>query len=210
MTNTLWLMSAIILWSFLHSVLASLKFKSFVKRKFGILIDRYYRLFYNLFAAISISPIMGMIMFFPGKQIYKITLPWMVVTLIIQIIAFIVIGLAAKQTSIMDFLGLKIMGEVEIPSQPILKTNGFYKFVRHPIYTAGLVLMWGVPVMTMNYLAFALLISSYILIGASFEERKLLIEFGDAYHNYQQRVPMLIPGLLWNKWEITASKKKVN
>jgi protein-S-isoprenylcysteine O-methyltransferase Ste14 len=33
----------------------------------------------------------------------------------------------------------------------------------------------------------------YILIGALFEERKLLREFGEAYAEYRRRTPMLIP-----------------
>lgn len=33
----------------------------------------------------------------------------------------------------------------------------------------------------------------YIIIGTKLEERKLILEFGDAYINYQVEVPMLIP-----------------
>jgi protein-S-isoprenylcysteine O-methyltransferase Ste14 len=35
----------------------------------------------------------------------------------------------------------------------------------------------------------------YILIGAYFEERKLLREFGAAYVEYKKKTAMLIPGL---------------
>jgi hypothetical protein len=37
----------------------------------------------------------------------------------------------------------------------------------------------------------------YILIGAYFEEKKLVGEFGDAYTDYKRRTPMLIPGLMF-------------
>jgi protein-S-isoprenylcysteine O-methyltransferase Ste14 len=33
----------------------------------------------------------------------------------------------------------------------------------------------------------------YVIIGALFEEKKLVLEFGDIYIKYQQEVPMLIP-----------------
>jgi protein-S-isoprenylcysteine O-methyltransferase Ste14 len=33
----------------------------------------------------------------------------------------------------------------------------------------------------------------YIIIGAYFEERKLLRDFGDAYAGYKRKTPMLIP-----------------
>jgi protein-S-isoprenylcysteine O-methyltransferase Ste14 len=39
-------------------------------------------------------------------------------------------------------------------------------------------------------------LSLYLYIGALFEERKLLREFGEAYHNYQQNTPMFLPGLI--------------
>jgi protein-S-isoprenylcysteine O-methyltransferase Ste14 len=35
----------------------------------------------------------------------------------------------------------------------------------------------------------------YILVGAYFEERKLLREFGAAYAEYKSKTPMLIPWL---------------
>jgi len=37
------------------------------------------------------------------------------------------------------------------------------------------------------------------LIGAYFEERKLLREFGEAYAIYKNTTPMLIPGLVFGK-----------
>jgi protein-S-isoprenylcysteine O-methyltransferase Ste14 len=67
--------------------------------------------------------------------------------------------------------------------------------VRHPLYTAGLVLIWLLPILTWNLLALNLGLTAYIFIGAYFEERKLLLEFGDSYAEYREHTPMLIPGL---------------
>ena len=33
----------------------------------------------------------------------------------------------------------------------------------------------------------------YVIIGTKLEEKKLVLEFGDAYIKYQREVPMLIP-----------------
>jgi protein-S-isoprenylcysteine O-methyltransferase Ste14 len=33
----------------------------------------------------------------------------------------------------------------------------------------------------------------YIIIGTKLEEKKLVLEFGEAYIKYQKEVPMLIP-----------------
>ena len=75
--------------------------------------------------------------------------------------------------------------------------KGLYRWVRHPLYTAGLVFIWLTPVMTVNLLAMNLGLTIYIVLGAMFEERKLLHEFGQAYADYQRRTPMLIPGSVW-------------
>jgi protein-S-isoprenylcysteine O-methyltransferase Ste14 len=37
------------------------------------------------------------------------------------------------------------------------------------------------------------LLTIYIIIGTILEERKLVLEFGEAYVKYQKEVPMLIP-----------------
>jgi protein-S-isoprenylcysteine O-methyltransferase Ste14 len=67
--------------------------------------------------------------------------------------------------------------------------------VRHPLYTAGLAFIWFTPLMTVNLLVLNIGLTVYIVIGAYFEERKLLREFGPAYAEYQRRTPMLVPGL---------------
>ena len=36
-----------------------------------------------------------------------------------------------------------------------------------------------------------------LIVGAIFEERKLLSEFGQAYIDYRKSTPMLVPGLGW-------------
>jgi protein-S-isoprenylcysteine O-methyltransferase Ste14 len=38
-----------------------------------------------------------------------------------------------------------------------------------------------------------LILTVYVVCGTLLEERKLVIELGDAYRQYQKRVPMLFP-----------------
>lgn len=75
-------------------------------------------------------------------------------------------------------------------------TGGLYRWVRHPLYTAGLVFIWLTPVMTVNLLVLNIGLTIYLVVGAIFEERKLVREFGAAYRDYQENVPMLIPGMI--------------
>jgi len=80
-----------------------------------------------------------------------------------------------------------------------LVTTGLYGYVRHPLYSAGLVFIWFSPEMTVNRLVLWIVFSFYLLIGAWFEERKLLRDFGSTYAEYKARTPMLIPKIVNRK-----------
>ena len=95
------------------------------------------------------------------------------------------------QTDILSFAGLRQFVEEE--KQGNLVTGGFYRHIRHPLYTFGLLILWLSPSVTVNSLIVYLSLTVYILVGAFFEERKLLREFGQAYADYKASTPMLIP-----------------
>lgn len=60
--------------------------------------------------------------------------------------------------------------------------------------------------MTVNRLALLVVFMLYILIGAWFEERKLLKDFGPVYTEYKARVPMLIPKIIKRNSKIENQK----
>ncbi len=64
--------------------------------------------------------------------------------------------------------------------------------VRHPMYLALILYLWCQTFRIMDLVVNALL-TLYVLIGTWLEERKLVLEFGEAYLQYQREVPMLIP-----------------
>ena len=129
------------------------------------------------------------------KGLYSIPSPWIYLTLAGQLLAVVALVIGLLQTGVWSFLGLRqLIRSAEGPYT--FNVTGLYRYVRHPLYTAGLVFIWLTPVMTFNLLALNLGLTIYLVVGAMFEERKLRREFGEAYARYQDRTPMLVPGLI--------------
>ena len=74
-------------------------------------------------------------------------------------------------------------------------TPGPYRLVRHPLYVGWLFAFWMTPLMTSAHLLFSIATTAYILLAIQFEERDLVREYGNAYEEYKQVVPMLVPSL---------------
>lgn len=68
-----------------------------------------------------------------------------------------------------------------------------YRFVRHPMMTGMLILLWATPEMSLSRAHLAVLMTLYILVGTVFEEKDLESEFGELYRRYKSRVPKLLP-----------------
>ena len=188
----IWLILAIVLWGFLHSLLASHGAKNFFRRRFGERSMRLYRALYNLFAVVSVLPILYLMMILPDTVLYSVPTPFSYLMRLGQGIALILLVVALLQTDVLSFAGLRQIFEEE--KQGPLMTGGLYRYVRHPLYTFSLLLLWLSPNMTMNSFVIYAALTVYILIGILFEERKLLREFGEEYANYRSNTPMLIPG----------------
>jgi protein-S-isoprenylcysteine O-methyltransferase Ste14 len=74
-------------------------------------------------------------------------------------------------------------------------TPGPYRWVRHPLYIGWMIAFWATSTMTAGHLTFALLLTLYMVVAATMEERDLVSHFGPSYESYRRRVPMFIPRL---------------
>jgi len=84
---------------------------------------------------------------------------------------------------------------------------GPYRWVRHPLYLFMILMIWSCPDLTRDRLLFNLLWTAWIVIGSYLEEIDLTVEFGNAYREYQKRVPMLVPLLKWPNRECSIFNK---
>lgn len=205
-TGFWWILLSVALYGVIHSILASLSVKRWTAAHLGTpTYQRYYRLFFSFQAFILFLPILALAVFLPDQIIYRIPQPWVWLTVILQVLAIILLLDSINQTGAMRFIGFeqalqKQAGERKLP----LVEHGMYRYVRHPIYTNIFVIMWLMPIMTWNLLALAIGVNLYNMIGAKLEERKLLLEFGQAYDQYRRKTPFMVPLLKLNKF----SRKK--
>jgi protein-S-isoprenylcysteine O-methyltransferase Ste14 len=188
-----WLIVTIVLWGIVHSLLASIGFKNFLYRTLRDSFMKFYRLFYNLFAIVSIAPILYLMVSLPDKTLYRVPAPWSYLMLAGQGLSVLLLLVAVLQTDVLSFIGIRQLVEEE--KKGSLVTNGLYRSVRHPLYTFSLLILWLFPAMSVNSFIVYMALTIYILIGIVFEERKLMREFGQAYAEYRSSTPMLFPGL---------------
>jgi protein-S-isoprenylcysteine O-methyltransferase Ste14 len=88
-----------------------------------------------------------------------------------------------------------------------ITVTGPYRWVRHPLYLFMILIIWSCPDLTRDRLLFNLLWTFWIVIGSYLEESDLIVEFGDAYREYQKKVPMLVPLLKWPQREWRMANK---
>jgi len=198
--SVLILILASVLYAVVHSWLATLGVKKKARKFFGPNTDRWYRLAYNIFAGISFLPILFLLAVLPDQRVYLVRTPWVVLFGLGQLVGVVVIILGIWQTDAWHFIGIKqIFNGQEHPQNQELNIRGLYGWVRHPLYTGGLIFIWFSPVMTVNLLALFTILTLYLVIGAKLEEKRLIHEYGPAYREYQLRVPMLLPKLWFNR-----------
>ena len=191
----IWLILSVLLWGFVHSIMASLSFRAKLTNLLGEKTMRFYRLFFNIFSFLSLLPILGLAKVLPDRILYTIPAPWLYLFLFGQILSALGEILGVLQTDVWAFAGLRQIIAARSEGESKLVIKGLYKYMRHPLYTFGLLFIWLSPVMTVNMLILYLSATLYIRIGIHFEERKLIREFGEDYLAYKENTPMLVPRL---------------
>ncbi len=184
----------------IHSTLISISvttwFKAVLAGKY-----RFYRLFFNTFSLITLIPLVlySHSARFNSEPLFAWGGPWKILKYALVALAAVLVIAGARHYSILQFLGIQQIRKE--PTRGAMTGSGEFDdtgvlgLVRHPWYVAVFILIWtdelNAAVITVN-----VVLSAYLVVGTLLEERKLLIEFGEAYKRYQERVSMFIP-LKW-------------
>jgi protein-S-isoprenylcysteine O-methyltransferase Ste14 len=150
---------------------------------------RYYRMIYSLVSIPLLAPAFLMWVTFSKSTpvVYVIPHDLYPVVILVRLVALGMSGYAILQIDLLEFSGIKR------EKKKVLLAVGAYGIVRHPFYTAGILLLIAQMEMTMLEMIAVLLVTGYFVVGAFIEERRLLLVFGDEYRKYQKQVPMFIP-----------------
>jgi methanethiol S-methyltransferase len=180
----------------LHSFLISIRFTNLMTR---LLKDYYafYRLFYVLISLALIIPLINYSAQLDDRVIIAYEPPFSVIryilisgSLLMFFWAFFFNYDSWSFWGIRQVLNFRKVRENN-PSEGI-RRNGLLGIMRHPMYLALIIYLWCQTFRVMDIVVNTVL-TVYVIIGTILEEKKLVLEFGDAYTKYQKEVPMLIP-----------------
>jgi protein-S-isoprenylcysteine O-methyltransferase Ste14 len=173
-----------------HSLLAGAN----KNRGLGRLFGRWHRIVYNGIALAHIGAIylIGRLYLAVDTQPWPLpqSVSWMLDAAVA--IGGIVIIAATGGYRLASFAGWEQLSGIEEDADQRLRISGLNRFVRHPLYTGALMILWG-GVRSDFGLATALWGTTYILIGSKIEEQRLSMRFGQDYADYRRRVPALVP-----------------
>lgn len=176
-----------------HSLLAGMRAKGMLMPALGA----WYRLAYNLFAALHIGAVWLLGNWLLGDAL-PFPLPGTVRTAltVLSIFGVIVLLVALRGYDLGRLAGTTQIRNhrrgIDEPEDEPLRTDGMHAYVRHPLYAGAYLILWG-HAQEPFALATAIWASAYLAIGTWFEERRLLELYGRDYQRYREKVPAVFP-----------------
>ena len=195
-----------IAWCILHSGMISIPVTDYLKKRLGRRF-RYYRLFFNLIAILSLIPVALFAYSIQTEVIFHWNGYMRIGQVILLGFAVLLFFLGGRHYDAGQFFGIKQIKAGTSPNVITdtgdLDTSGVLGITRHPWYLASILFIWGrqsdVSAILVN-----VVLTSYLIAGTYLEEKKLISEFGEKYLTYQHQVSMLVP----YKWIKSMIKKR--
>jgi methanethiol S-methyltransferase len=186
----------------LHSAMISETATGFLKRRLGDSF-RFYRVFFNCIALLTLVPVLWYARSLRQDVIFRWEGVWLVPRYFLLACGILLAVAGGRHYSFGQFLGISQLRGASsggLATGGGLDSSGVLGLVRHPWYTAVVLLLWAGD-LNMAALVSNCVLTVYIVVGTLLEERKLVHEFGDAYRCYQRRVSMFLP-LKWIRGRI--------
>lgn len=193
-----------IIWCALHSSMISVTATGYLKRWLGTRF-RIYRLIFNLVALVSVIPVMVYEQWLRGPILFRWEGFLILFQVILLISALLLFLAGARHYDLLQFSGLRQIktgsSHSTLTETGELDTTGILDITRHPWYLGGILIIWTRDI-DISALVTNIILTLYFIVGTVLEERKLLIEYGDDYRRYQEKVSMLIP----IKWLLSTTR----
>lgn len=131
--------------------------------------------------------------------LYRLGGVWAAAGYLVQAAGLLLTIRASAAIDVFDLAGVRpvlLARSGASPRHVPLETRGAYGLVRHPLYLAWTLLVFGTPVMTGTRAAFAAISTLYLALAIPWEERGLEELFGPEYEKYRRKVKWrMIPGV---------------
>jgi len=191
------ILKLIILWLIyfvIHSVFATgyvkLRFKRHLPWMFA-----YYRIIYVFFATVGLAAVFMYQSSLPFVYLYKMTALITLLGLSLASVGVMVVIASFKYYDAGEFLGLRqLKGGGE---DHTFISRGLLRYIRHPLYSGSILFLIGYFLISPHIpnLVSALCMILYFVVGARFEEKKLVNAFGEDYLRYKMTTPAFIPNI---------------
>jgi protein-S-isoprenylcysteine O-methyltransferase Ste14 len=148
-------------------------------------------------AALMLAQVIGMCIAFTIALTVRFgALPHPMLFFWVGVVALIVGSLLRRHCRSM--LGSSFTGTVIVNPNHAIIERGAYRYVRHPSYTAALVIFFGIGSALANWISFTTLLVIVVIAffyRVNVEERALVAVVGDPYRHYMQRTKRFVPFL---------------
>jgi protein-S-isoprenylcysteine O-methyltransferase Ste14 len=184
-----------VLWCTLHSALISVTVTEQMKRRLGSGF-RFYRLFYSAASVATLIPLGYYSHRIGGTPLLSWEGPLVIVPVLLLAAGLYLFVVGGRHYSWKQLLGIAQIrpgrADGSASGGDSFVVSGLHRVIRHPWYLGGILIVWARE-LSLTTILINTVIVGYFIIGSFLEERKLLLEFGDRYREYQRTVPMLFP-----------------
>jgi protein-S-isoprenylcysteine O-methyltransferase Ste14 len=141
----------------------------------------------NIFVAIQFA-LLALLFFVPGGSDWQVSTEMSLASLLLSAFGFVILIFSAVT------LGKSLTANPVPLKNAVLKTNGLYSLVRHPIYFGVILLAVAVVVQSRSWMHLLFGMALFVLfeLKARFEESLLLEHYRD-YAAYASKVGRLLP-----------------